>query len=902
MSSIVKRFDTNAQPARTSAVEHPEAPGAKPSAAHAAKPAGRRVPAALAWRNWPVSWRLTAVVVVAVVLDGVLGGLRLAAAAGSTAQFGRVAQLAVLGQQVTGLAHALEDERDQTAGFIASGRPAAGMAAVQQDYAATDARARQVRSAAAGIGVAFPVSTRAKVTTVLNRIGDLGGLRDAALHTQLPSLPVITDYSESVTDLFSLNDEIAQSSADSILETNVRTLGSLSRMTEDTSVQRALLYAAFAERRFEPGALQDLITTQAAQASDLASFQASASLAQQQSFGNTVTGPSVSSALLMEQHAIQAGQPQTAGLGISSAAAPQQWDAAMSDTIRRMRQVEGQVSGSVVAQSRALRQGPVRSALLTGVLTGTILLLVLLATLVVTRSLVLPLRRLRAGALDIATSSLPARVRELGEARDPSANLDVEPIPVHSTDEIGQVARAFDLVHSEAVRLAGNEAMLRHSVSAMFVSLARRSQSLIERLAQMMQSAGQRERDPDQRSEFSAMEHLVIRMRRNSENLLVLAGFEAVRRWSGSVSLEELVQAARSEIEQHSRVDLDIAAGILVGGQAATDVVHLLAELIENAAKFSPRDTRVQVTGYEVASGGVLVEIQDRGVGVAADRLEEMNRRLDDPPEADVSVSRHMGLFAVAHLAARHGVRVRLCASPSGGGLTALVWLPDTITDRAEPAPGGWPANAYAHRPGGVPEETPVPSGQILRVGGYYLPAGGRHYGAHERLPTPSNAATPPGIPAAAASVLPERTPAARLTPAPAAPAVTLTPPPTVTVTSALAPPAAVAPVPAAPAAVAPVRAAPAAVAPVRAAEAVAAAVPGRLAATSLPVRVPQANRMPGSADLEPFQAPRPPAPPVPRSADAARSRLGGYQRGTRRAEQRITRAGERADTERTDH
>jgi hypothetical protein len=215
MSSIVKRFDTNAQPARTSAVEHPEAPGAKPSAAHAAKPAGRRVPAALAWRNWPVSWRLTAVVVVAVVLDGVLGGLRLAAAAGSTAQFGRVAQLAVLGQQVTGLAHALEDERDQTAGFIASGRPAAGMAAVQQDYAATDARARQVRSAAAGIGVAFPVSTRAKVTTVLNRIGDLGGLRDAALHTQLPSLPVITDYSESVTDLFSLNDEIAQSSAGS---------------------------------------------------------------------------------------------------------------------------------------------------------------------------------------------------------------------------------------------------------------------------------------------------------------------------------------------------------------------------------------------------------------------------------------------------------------------------------------------------------------------------------------------------------------------------------------------------------------------------------------------------------------------------------------------------------------
>ena len=231
-------------------MEHPEAAEAKPPPAHAAARAGRRIPPALAWRNWPVSWRLTAVVVVAVVLDGVLGGLRLAAAAGSTAQFDRVAQLAVLGQQVTGLAHAMEDERDQTAGFIAAGRPAAAMPAVQQDYAVTDARARDVRSAAADIGAAFPPGTRAKVTAVLNRIGDLGGLRDAALHTQLPSLPVITDYSESVTDLFSLNDEIAQSSADSALETNVRTLGSLSRMTEDASVQRALLYAAFAEHQF----------------------------------------------------------------------------------------------------------------------------------------------------------------------------------------------------------------------------------------------------------------------------------------------------------------------------------------------------------------------------------------------------------------------------------------------------------------------------------------------------------------------------------------------------------------------------------------------------------------------------------------------------------------------------
>jgi signal transduction histidine kinase len=807
-------------------MEQLETPRAKPPPAHAAAPGSRLTLGTLAWRNWPVWWRLTAVVVIAVVLDGVLGGLRLAAAADSTAQFDRVAQLAVLGQQVTDLAHTMEDERDLTAGFIAAGRPAAGVAAVEQEYAATNAAASKVRSAAAGIGAAFPASTQANVTAVLDRINDLTGLRDAALNTELPSLPLILDYSESIDVLFSLNDQIAQDSADSTLEDSVRTLGSLSRMVADTSEQRALLYAALTEQQFEPGALQDLITAQAAQASDLTSFQASASLAEQQFFNNTVTGSSVDLAQLIEQHVIEVGSPQTVGLGVSSTAAPQQWYSAMTGTVSLMRQVEAQVADSVVTQSQVLRQGPEQSALLTGILTGMVLLLVLLATLVVARSLVLPLRRLRTGALDIAMSSLPARVQELGEARDPAAHLDVLPIGVHSTDEIGQVARAFDLVHSEAVRLAGNEAILRHNVSEMFVSLSRRSQSLIERLGQMMQVAGQKEQDPVLRDEFSTMEHLVIRMRRNSENLLVLAGYEAVRRWSGSASLEEVLHAAVSEIEQHSRVDLDIRPGISVAGQAATDIVHLLAELLENATKFSPRETRVQVAGYEVTSGGMLVEIHDSGVGVSSARLAEINQRLDDPPAADVSVSRHMGLFAVSHLAARHGIRIRLTAAPSAG-LTALVWLPDSITGRdtggTEATHEGWQAEMQALVPAeSAAQPVPEPQDASLRVGGY-LPTDGMRHPAHQDSVT----------------------------------------------------------------------------------------------ASGLPLRVPQANRVTGGADLEETEvpqywpAPAPPTapptvspvgPPPTRSAEAARARLSGFQRGSRRAEQRLTRAGERADQERADH
>ena len=276
---------------------------------------------------------------------------------------------------------------------------------------------------------------------------------------------------------------------------------------------------------------------------------------------------------------------------------------------------------------------------------------------------------------------LPERVRQLGETQDPAASLGVSPIDVLSVDEIGQVARAFDQVHSEAVRLAGNEALLRRSFNAMFVSLSRRSQSLIERLVRMIDSLEQNEEDPRRLSNLFAMDHLVTRMRRNSENLLLLAGHEGARKWSEPVPLTDVARAAISEIEQYNRVTLRIQPGVMVPGNAVSDVVHLLAELIENATVFSASDTQVLVAVEELGSGGVLIQVSDSGVGVSKARLAEMNRRLDDPPAIDESVSRHMGLFAVARLAERHGVRVRLRAG-TPQGLTALVWLPDSIAER----------------------------------------------------------------------------------------------------------------------------------------------------------------------------------------------------------------------------
>src|SRR6266567_9355978 len=356
-----------------------------------------------------------------------------------------------------------------------------------------------------------------------------------------------------------------------------------------------------------------------------------------------------------------------------------------------MQQVELDVARNIVARAQLLQSGAKRSALFTAIVTAIILLLVLIATAAVARSLVGPLRRLREGALNIATVELPERVRLLGEAQDPPTSLEVAPIDVLSTDEIGQVARAFDQVHAEAVRLAGNEAMLRSSFNAMFVNLSRRSQSLIERLARMIDSLEQNEADPDRLSNLFSMDHLVTRMRRNSENLLLLAGHETARKRSEPVPLADVARAATSEIEQYGRVTLKIQPGMAVIGQAVSDVVHLLAEIVENATIFSPKDTPVHVSAQELTSGGVLIEVTDSGVGIPEARLSEMNWRLDNPPVIDVSVSRHMGLFAVARLAERHGVRVRLRAR-SPRGLIALIWLPDSIIERGTGS-ASWPGD-----------------------------------------------------------------------------------------------------------------------------------------------------------------------------------------------------------------
>jgi hypothetical protein len=392
----------------------------------------------------------------------------------------------------------------------------------------------------------------------------------------------------------------------------------------------------------------------------------------------------------------------------------------------------------------------------------------------------------------------------------------------------------------------------------MFVSLSRRSQSLIERLVRMIDALEQNEGDPDRLSNLFAMDHLVTRMRRNSENLLLLAGHESARKWSQPVALADVARAAVSEIEQYSRVSLRIQPGVAVSGQAVSDVVHLLAEVIENATIFSSKDTPVHVSAQEVISGGVLIEVADSGVGIPDSRLAEINWRLDNPPIIDVAVSRHMGLFAVARLAERHGVRVRLRAR-SPQGLTALVWLPDNVTERTAQPYGGrsQPFAAYVGHQG---------AGATGRHGAAVRTALDDPAGTAPRQTVPVPVTGPVPVTASAASdwFADRRSAAVRTAGNGAQPGAK------------------------------PSRGGLAGIdewaESRQAAQIIANPVRGDTTTSAgLPVRIPQANLLPGSVGGGRHRPDRPEAPKPafsrpPHSPDVARSRLSGFQRGTRRA------------------
>jgi signal transduction histidine kinase len=655
--------------------------------------AGGRKGSPFSISNWRVRWRLVAIIAVPTITALILGVIQIVGSVNNYESFKRVQTLANLNALVVTATGQIADERDATVGYVASGRTNAALktVAVNDETATTQTTNAIVSDAAAVIsGSGYRAQTVIDLNGVLADISDLPNIRKAAMSTLTPSLSVIQNYDLRLLQPFmAFSDDVAAGTGNATLQSDVTVLNALLHMEDDASLQRAYLYQALesSSPTLTPTGLSDLNQAIAQQSADNSQFDAVAQVGEQQILNNIVSGQDVDEAESAQSLAIA-----TAGTGLQIGAqqsctstnlTPAEcWWTTKTAQIQDMRQVSNGANGlveQIQAQANSLAQSALRSAEIVSVATLLLLLLVLLITTFVARSMIRPLRKLRADALEVAGSKLPEMVRRLSQSEGGDASAEIEPIGVNSTDEIGEVARAFDQVHREAVRLAADEAMLRGNLNAMFVNLSRRSQSLIERQLSLIDNLEQTEQDADRLSSLFRLDHLATRMRRNSENLLVLAGHEAAsRRWSQPVPLVDVLRAAISEIEQYERVVLNVQPGIQVIGQAVNDVVHLVAEIVENATTFSPEDTQVYVTGQPLTSGGVLLDITDNGVGISEQEMAHANWRLDNPPVVDVAVSRRMGLFVVGRLAARHGVRVRLRHAQSGG-LTALIWLPESV-------------------------------------------------------------------------------------------------------------------------------------------------------------------------------------------------------------------------------
>ncbi|MGY2010725.1 ATP-binding protein [Nocardia gipuzkoensis] len=333
------------------------------------------------------------------------------------------------------------------------------------------------------------------------------------------------------------------------------------------------------------------------------------------------------------------------------------------------------IDGALADRTTEAQTGALRE---TTIVIGMLLAGLALA-LSVARTLVVPVRRLRRDALEVAHIKLPD---ELAVVRAGGTTPEITPVAVHTTDEIGQLARAVDEIHEQALNLAADQARLRLQIGNMFETLSRRSQSLVEQQLALIEDLEHDEDDTDRLQSLFRLDHLATRMRRNGDNLLVLAGTALRRGQLHPVPLSDMLWSAVSQVEDYQRVEIGAVPDGIVAGEPAVDIEHLLAELIDNALRYSPPTTPVTVMVSRAVDGGYLIEITDRGLGMSLEDLQTTNDRLASGGEVTVETARRMGLFVVGRLAKRHTITVNLRRTSTMAqqpGITASVHLPGAL-------------------------------------------------------------------------------------------------------------------------------------------------------------------------------------------------------------------------------
>ncbi|MFF3245251.1 nitrate- and nitrite sensing domain-containing protein [Streptomyces sp. NPDC002870] len=677
----------------------------------------------IALRNWRISTRLVSLLTLPVVAATTLGGLRINESMDDMRQLDHMQLLTKMTKQATELAQALQSERDLSAGPLSNKTPVDFK--VKGPRAATDRARKSFLEATREIPNTDEddslESIRANANQIAVQVNQLNGIRETAYNDGNPHSLTVEGYSRLIESLLTLSQDMAQATSNPEMIKRTRALAAFSAAKEYASIQRAIIAAALpgGADKDGPGLEEnDRLYGKAARDNGKTALKAFKSI-YESSGGNADEltepmengNPTITASELYAKRALD----NVNGLASLDKRSHLDWTDDYSVRINAMKTIEATLLGEMEAKARELREQSQRDAIINGALILVVLGVSLVGAFVVARSMIRSLRRLQDTATKVAQERLPELVKQLSEADPQDVDTSVVSVGVHSRDEIGQVAAAFDDVHREAVRLAAEQALLRGNVNAMFTNLSRRSQGLIQRQLSLISELESREADPDQLSSLFKLDHLATRMRRNGENLLVLAGEEPGRRWTRPVPLVDVLRAAASEVEQYERIELAAVPATEVAGRVVNDLVHLLAELLENATSFSSPQTKVRVTGHALPDGRVLVEIHDTGIGLSPEDLAAINERLASPPTVDVSVSRRMGLFVVGRLSLRHGIRIQLRPSDSGG-TTALVMLPVDVAHGGKKAPAmpgtggqgavppaqGGPAS-LGGRPGGGP-------------------------------------------------------------------------------------------------------------------------------------------------------------------------------------------------------
>ncbi|NBE80794.1 sensor histidine kinase [Micromonospora rubida] len=626
-------------------------------------------------RDARIRSKLALILVVPVAAVIALATVRLISTGEGAIEATRLRSLTELSIDVSALTQDLHKERMAAASYLAT--PGLRPDTYNLLVRSTDARIEEYKAERGRVGD-VPATVRDRLKVIEDHLTTLNSTRQEVLdRQQMAVAEAALRYGVILTDLVSYGDTLAQLPGQESLADTRRAVAAFAHAKAAVAEEEAVAYTALTAGSLDEEQFSSFVATLTSQQEALLSFSLAADPSQRALVDSTVSGDAVTLA-------DRVAADLTRSVGQAPLVSPSDATASIGAVNDLMRWAEIRLQDRLLAQTEEARSNVIQQAIIESVLVLLTLIVAVTLAVVLARSLNHSLRRLREGALSVANHDLPdavARLQNIGSVGDGGVEEIVrqvrDPIKLNNRDEIGQVALAFNVVHREAVRVAAEQAALRTSVSAMFLNLARRSQTLVDRMIGELDAIERGEEDPKRLAQLFELDHLATRMRRNDENLLVLAGADSAVPRRDDALLIDVLRASQSEVEQYNRIEFGtVDTDISVAAHAVNDVVRLVAELLDNATRFSPPNTVVVADGRRIRDY-VLIQVEDRGLGLTDEQLDSLNRRLAGPSTVDVAAFRLMGLAVVSRLASRYGIRVELRRNVEGGTV-AQVTLPSS--------------------------------------------------------------------------------------------------------------------------------------------------------------------------------------------------------------------------------